>query len=141
MAALTGDRDTPKKHCAYVSSGPVAAAAVIYAGALVCRDADGYLIPASDTAGIEAACGRACHAVDNTDGADGDEALQFEAGIFGFGGSAGLIADGDNSLGASVTIVDDQTVGLAAGTTNDIVAGKLMEIDGTTFYVAVGMGL
>lgn len=141
MAALTQARDTNKKHHGRYISGPVSAGAVIYAGAMVCRDADGYFIPASDTAGISAVVGRAESTVDNTDGADGAEKLTVCTGVFAYAVSAGLLAALEANLGDSVTVVDDQTVGLAAGTVNDIVAGTLDEIDAANslYYVAIGL--
>lgn len=141
MAALTADRDTPKKYSAFFFSTPVAAATVIYAGALVCRNASGFLVPAADTAGLATACGRAAQTVDNSAGAAGDLDAVVEAGIFGFDGAAGLAAAPTAALGTNVMCSDDQTVNLASVTTNDIVAGQLVEYDTTTDTAWVKVGL
>lgn len=52
MSALTNDRDTVRKEGKYASY-PVKDGAVIYAGGMVCIGADGYAVPASDTAGLK----------------------------------------------------------------------------------------
>ena len=52
MSALTNDRDTVRKEGKYASY-PVKGGAVIYAGGMVCIGADGYAVPASDTAGLK----------------------------------------------------------------------------------------
>ncbi len=138
MAALTADRNTPsrgEKHRKIVMK--VSADAVIYAGAFVCQDADGFAVPAGDTAGLVATnCGRAEHAVDNTGGADGDLTLEVSRGVFLADISGSVV---QATIGDTVMFVDDHTVGLAAATTNDIPAGVLEEIDPVTAKAWVRM--
>jgi hypothetical protein len=113
---------------------------VIYAGAIVCRDADGYFVPASDTAGLKSAVGRAEFEVDNTDGADGDLLLTVAVGVFAYNLSAALLAARVDNLGTAVFIVDDNTVGLDADAVNNIGGVTLDEIsdDEALYYVRVG---
>lgn len=134
MAALTGDRKIE------FSEGlrrvyPVAADAVIWSGALVCLDADGYATPAADTAGL-VFVGMAVHRADNTDGVDGAIGVELMVrGDIRVKGS-GLTQAG---VGRSVCAVDDQTVAAAATTTNDIPVGTLTAVvSATDGWVAIG---
>lgn len=144
MAALTADRNTPYKFIQRYVSGAVAGGVEIFAGSLVCRDTDGYLVPAADTAGLKSAVGRAEFYVDNTDGADGDVQLTYAVGVFAFDVSATISASDAATidlLGTAVTVKDDHTVDVAANTTNDIAAGTLDEFDAENglYYIAVGL--
>lgn len=127
MAALTRDLDAAKKSNGRLIAGPVAAAVRIYAGALVCRNAAGYFVPASDTSGLSAVVGRATAQANNLSGGNGAITLVVEVGVFAYTPSAGLIAAAIATLGKAVEVIDDQTLGLPAdaGTTNNI--------GGTTF--------
>jgi hypothetical protein len=124
MAPLAKDRNTrtrgEKTRKVVV---PLAATTKIYAGAGVCINAAGFAVPAGDTAGL-ITWGRAESQVDNA-GAAGDLYIEVSRGVFAFDASGLAQAD----IGSPVTWVDDHTVGLAAATTNDIVAGVLEEID------------
>jgi len=51
-ASLSADTQIPRKE-AGLQSFPVSSGETIYKGALVCEDADGYLVPAADTAGYK----------------------------------------------------------------------------------------
>lgn len=125
MAALTKDRDTRSRgEKARKKVLPVAAATRIFAGAGVCVNAAGYAVPAGDTAGL-ITWGRAEAQVDNTAGAAGDLYIEVAAGVFAWNASGLTQAN----IGDRVTWVDDNTVGLAAATTNDVDAGVLEEID------------
>lgn len=132
MAALTKDRNTKSRgEKARKIVYPVAAATKIYCGAGVAVNAAGYAVPASDTAGLLAgdiAGGRAEAQVDNSAGAAGDLYIEVARGVFAFNASGLAQAN----IGDQVTWVDDNTVGLASATTNDIVAGYLDEIDPVT---------
>lgn len=125
MAALAADRVTKSKGPLRRQSYPVAADAVIYAGAMICIDADGYAIPASDTAGISNVVGIATAAHDNTGGADGDVDVVVEyGGAFLIDAAAGI---DQTNVGRDAVVVDDQTVTDAAAGTNDIVVGRILE--------------
>jgi hypothetical protein len=73
--ALTADRiDTRHQQVNSEKVFPVAADAIIYLGASVCFNADGYLVPADDDAEQEdKPTFQALEAVDNTGGDDGDK--------------------------------------------------------------------
>ncbi len=126
MAALTADRNT-EYSLGDLLSVPVAATETIYAGALVCTDADGYAVPGADTAGLTFA-GVATARSDNAGGADGDVSVvvrrrgRYKLDYQGWLTQAGM--------GAKVYAVDDQTVDAANGTTNDIQVGIIAKVDG-----------
>jgi hypothetical protein len=123
MTALTEDRDTRRKD-GRIGQGPVAASTKLYGGGMVCHNAAGYVVPGSDTAGLVLA-GVCAGQQDNSAGANGDLTAEYERDglhLMNFSGTATQANVGD-----SVCIVDDQTVALAAMTTNGIPAGKIAE--------------
>jgi hypothetical protein len=125
MAALTKDRNTRTRgEKARKVVVPLAAATKIFCGAGVCINAAGFAVPASDTAAL-ITWGRAEAQVDNTLGAAGDLYLEVCKAVCAWNASGLTQAN----IGDQVVWVDDNTVGLAAATTNDIVAGVLEEID------------
>lgn len=96
----------------------------IWEGALVMVNAAGYAVNATDTAGGVIA-GIADETVDNSAGSVGDKSIKLRRkGIFEFvfGGTA-TIAD----VNTLVYVVDNQTVDLAAATTNDVLVGRIVE--------------
>ncbi|MGK7346293.1 MAG: hypothetical protein ACNS63_10860 [Candidatus Nitrospinota bacterium M3_3B_026] len=106
MANLTEDRKTARKD-GTLFAHPVAAAAVIYAGALVCLDSSGRAVPAADDASF-AFAGKADERADNSTGAAGDVlVLGRREGVFEYNASGMTQAD----TGADVYVVDDNTVG------------------------------
>lgn len=125
MTALTADRETTFD-LDEIRSYPVSAAEIIYLGALVCTNAAGDAIAASDTAGLLFR-GVATEHVDNSAGAAGalrvkvrkNGAHQFVA--------AGLAATNE---GDKVFATDDQLVALS--TTNDIMVGRLTQFVSAT---------
>ena len=133
MSALTKDRDTVRKDGLYAAY-PVKAGAKIFAGGLVCVGSDGYAVPGSDTAGLKFA-GVARAYADNTGGASG--AITVEAWRKGaFELSASGMAK--SNAGDAVFVVDDQTVGVAATTTNDVPCGRISEfVSATSVYVDI----
>jgi hypothetical protein len=135
MAALTDDRRI-KREDAGVNSAPVAASTTIYKGALVCYNSNGYAVPAADTAGFVFA-GVAREQVDNSAGGNGDDDVELWTGdVYQFDCSGFTAAD----VGKSVYAVDDQTVALAATTTNDIKVGTVARFISAT-KVAVRLEL
>ena len=125
--ALSNDHPierTDGVHLAY----PVNGTSKIYAGALVCVDADGYLVPGADTAGL-IFVGWATQQVDNTSGDDGDLNCTVQRrGLV----KCAIAAATQANVGDSVFLVDDNTVGLAATTTNDIYCGIIAGYVDTT---------
>lgn len=119
MTALA--RNTPRTR---VGDGrrfasPVAANAVIFAGAMVALNAAGNAIPAIPTA--TRMRGIALHEADNTGGAIGAANVETDRGAY-------LVANNGSidrtHIGGNVFVVDDNTVG-AAGT---LVAGKCLDV-------------
>jgi len=134
MSALSMDRNTVRKEGDYAAY-QVKANAKIFAGSQVCIDSTGYAVPGSDTAGLRFV-GISRGYADNIGGADG--ALSVEVWKRG---SFELAASGmtNGNIGDSVFVVDDQTVGLAATTTNDVTCGKISEYNSaTSVYVSIG---
>lgn len=125
MTALTKDRNTTRK-AGTVAVFPVAAGAKIFAGAQVCLTADGFAVPAADTAGLKFA-GVSRVYVDNSGGING--AVQVEVwrdGIFDFA-ATGMGAD---DVGKPAFVTDDQTVALSS--TNAVGCGVISEVDSAT---------
>ncbi len=126
MAALTSDRNT-EYSLGDLLSIPVAAGACIYAGALVCADADGYAVPAADAAGLIFQ-GVATAQADNTAGADGDLSVVVRRrGRYRYAYQGAL---SQAALGGRVYAVDDQTVDAADDVTNDVAVGVIDKAEG-----------
>jgi hypothetical protein len=133
MTALTANRYT-KHRDGVISAHPVEADAHIFKGSLVCAGADGYAAPGSDSADTTF-LGVAIEEADNTGGASGDISVRVQAlGVFSFAATAGVT---QADLGAAVCIKDDQTVGLAADTTNDVPCGRIEGLDGASVWVRI----
>lgn len=132
MAPLTRDRDTPHRYKERKVELKIAATTKIYAGAMVCT-LDGYAVPASDAAGL-VPYGRAEDQVDNLAGAAGAKVFAASKGVFRWDNN-GTITQAN--VGENATIVDDHTVGLAAGTTNDLVAGRIDQVDDVGVWVSM----
>jgi hypothetical protein len=122
MSALIKDRNTPYREGDQYAIG-VKGGARIFAGSIVCRDADGYAVPASDSAGLKV-MGRAEFNVDNTAGADGAVIVLVREGVYRFSGSGLTAAD----AGKPCFIVDDQTVSVAP-TANSVLAGIVVDVE------------
>lgn len=132
MANLTGDRDTPKRTTRMPYAYAMKGNTKIFSGGGVIIVA-GYAQKAGDVAGGVTA-GRANSTVDTTASgpkgvlADGAEKIECEHGAFKFatsGANAIVAAD----VGGFACWLDDQTVVAAAGTANEVVAGRILELD------------
>ncbi|MDI6853161.1 MAG: hypothetical protein QME75_06090 [Deltaproteobacteria bacterium] len=122
MAALTQDRATPYREGIEIEF-PVAGATKIYAGSLVGANAEGFAVPAADTAGLKF-LGVALEQVDNTGGANGAKVVRLRrTGVFEFNAASITQA----MVGAPMYLKDDNTFDDAAGTTNNIKAGVLVK--------------
>jgi hypothetical protein len=135
MTALSADRETARKD-AGLKSYPVAGSTTIYKGGMVCIDADGYAIPAADTAGLKFA-GVAYEQADNASGSDGDEDVRvFDEGYFKLAASS--IAQ--TQVGDEMYVVDDQT--FDETTSNSVSCGKLVEyVSATEGWLDIGAGV
>ncbi len=143
MAALTTERDTRKRgpHSQLDELDlPVAASAIIYAGALVCLNAAGYAVPGA-TATTLTAAGRAEETVDNGSGANGDKRIKVFRGVFKYANlGADQIVQAD-LLKQNCYVVDDQTVAKTNGTNTRSLAGTVMDIDSDGVWVKVGAAI
>ena len=107
MAQLTADRKSERKQGSLFAL-PTAAAAHLYAGALVTADSAGYLQPASDATG-QIFVGVSKKEADNTSGANGDVTCEgYLKGVFQMNASGITQAD----LVKEAFVVDDNTIGL-----------------------------
>ena len=132
MTALSADvQRLQKLHDHQKIALGVNAGSVIYEGALVCREAATALaIPGADTASL-VFMGVATKGYDNTDGADG----VVTEGLTGSARYCEVDTQGHYLFATSespkpgdlATILDDNTVSIAATTTNDIVCGTFVQ--------------
>lgn len=128
-------RNTTKRSGEMLAPG-VAASTLIEAGHMTARNASGYAVPAADTAGLKV-LGRAENTVDNTGGANGDErvrVLRKNAFLFKNSGAAPLTIA---AIGENAYVEDSVTVTTAAGATNDIVAGKILDVTSEGVWVEI----
>jgi hypothetical protein len=128
MTALTQDCDTKERRDAGCYSFPVAAAATIYAGALVCINAAGNAVPGSSVAGL-LAIGRAEYQADNSLGIAGEINVDVRRGVYRWQNSSGGDAITEESLGEKCFVVDDQTVALTSDGGTRSVAGVIFDVD------------
>lgn len=128
MTALTEDKKLEYREGVELSC-PVDDGDTIYGGSFVCVNADGYLVPGDDAAGL-LFHGVALEQKDNSAGADGDLECQIRRR-----GVVKAILDTaitQANVGDSVYLVDDQTVDLVGNTTHDIFCGIIAEYIDTT---------
>ncbi|MBM4274586.1 MAG: hypothetical protein FJ134_09040 [Deltaproteobacteria bacterium] len=122
MAALTRDRVTTYREGVEVEF-PVAAATKIFAGSLVCVNAEGLAAPAADTLGYTFV-GVAQEQADNSSGSGGDKVVRVRrTGVFEFDAASLTQA----MVGQPMYAADDQTFNTAAGVTNDVKVGVLVK--------------
>lgn len=135
MSALSADRNTPRRE-GEKRVVPVAAATLIYAGALVAINATGNAVPFSTATTLKAA-GRAERRADNSAGLAGEISVEASAGIFLFANSASadLITRAD--IGADCYGVDDQTVAKTSATNTRSIAGKVFDVDAQGVWVKI----
>ena len=136
MAALAAPRATPRRD-GVTFARPVAAAALIYQGSLVCLLATGYATPGAVSTTL-VADGLAKDTVDNSDGAAGDLIVEVERGVFCFENSAAADAITIAEIGDNCYIVDDQTVAKTSGSATRSVAGKIEDVDAQGVWVRIG---
>lgn len=130
--ALTTERKTPRRDSKLLVV-PVAANAVIYAGALAVANGSGYAAPGS-TAATLTYLGRAEESVDNTGGSNGDKSITVSRGPFQFKNS-GSDPVTQASFGKVCYIVDDETVAATDGTGTRSAAGIVTGIDSDGVWV------
>lgn len=133
MAALTADRNTPKQ-LGDRKSGAVAASTLIYGGALVMRNAAGYLVKGQAATGL-VGVGVSVERVDNSAGSNGDKAVEFAPGIWCFGNSASSDEITQAEIGDVCYAVDDQTVAKTDGSSSRSPAGIVELVDASGVWV------
>jgi hypothetical protein len=138
MVALTKDRNTPRLS-GDVRSGPVAAATTIFAGALLMRNAAGFLIEGQTATGL-VGVGRAEERVENA-GADGAASVTWRPGIYRFANSAGADEIATAEIGDVCYAVDDQTVAKTDGSASRSPAGIVEDVDAQGVWVRLDEAL
>lgn len=131
--ALSQDRNTPFKDGEIIAV-PVAASAVIYAGALVVANAAGFAAPGS-VATTLTYLGRAEESVNNTGGSNGDKTVQVRRKKAfkwkNYTSDALVQAD----LGKAVYIYDDETVAKTSGGSARSLGGKMVQFEADGVWV------
>lgn len=133
MAALTKDRNTPRREGDLVSL-PVAASVKVFAGSLVVRDSSGNARPGRVST-TDLGVGMAEEIIDNSAGIAGAERVRVQKGVFLFGNSAAGDAITTADIGTDCFVVDDQTVAKTNGTNTRCVAGKVFDVDADGVWV------
>ena len=132
MTALTSDRNTARMEGDLRVAG--AGVALIYAGALVMRNAAGFVTKGATATG-SVGCGRAEERVDNSGGSAGDLDIRYRPGIFRFANSAAADLIGITEIGKPCFVVDDQTVAKTDGTGTRSLAGFVEGFDSLGVWV------
>ena len=127
MVALTKDRST-KQRIGDERIGAIAATGLIFAGALLMRNAAGFVLPGATATGM-VGIGRAEEQIDNSAGADGDARVRVMGGIYRYANSAAADEIASANIGDLAYIVDDQTVALTNGTGTRSAAGTIHDVD------------
>jgi len=133
MAALSADRKINTRGIRRTFVGDVAASTNIYAGAIVCKNASGYIVPASDTAAIKCV-GVALEQVLNS-GAAGAKTVTIGVGVFEVVNASGAIVQAGKH--ALCYAADDQSVSTSAAMTNDVIVGCVDAFTTTTVWVDI----
>lgn len=139
MAALSADTVVNYQEVeGAIYEYPMVASDIIYKGALVSINSAGYALPAGDNSGDVGVVGIALEQADNSSGSAGDISVKVLSGIVIK--SLATAADvGQTSVGVKATVSDDQTVDIAANTTNDVTAGmitKYVSSSAVDLYIA-----
>ncbi|MFN7003758.1 MAG: hypothetical protein ACK4NW_10055 [Roseinatronobacter sp.] len=133
MAPLTEGRNTPER-MAGISAGPVAANAINYPGAMLMRNAAGFILPGATATGC-VGVGRAEEPIDNTGGANGALVGKYRAGVFRYANSTAADEITIADIGEVCFIVDDQTVAATSGTDTRSPAGIVADVDALGVWV------
>jgi hypothetical protein len=134
MAATTKDRATIRKYIERQIRLTLKASSVIPAGVMVAIDTTaGTAVNAGDTASTRV-MGVSAHAADQT---KGDTDIVVERGAFWLGNDGTITAA---NIGGVCTVLDNQTVSLAATTTNDIGAGIIEDVDSVKGVLVAMLG-
>lgn len=130
--ALSADRNTPRLE-GDLRTGLVAASTTIYAGAIVMRNASGYLRNGATATGL-VGVGRAEERVVNG-GSAGDASVAYRPGIFRFANSSSTDEITITEIGKPCYAVDDATVAKTSGSNSRSIAGFVEAIDDLGVWV------
>lgn len=133
MTALTSGRNSPER-LGDLRNEPLAASVKVFSGALVMRNAAGYLTKGATATGC-IGVGRAEETVDNSAGAAGALNVEYRRGIFRFLNSGGGDQIAQADMGKLCYIVDDQTVAKTDGSATRSKAGIVDGIEGASVWV------
>ena len=133
MAALTKGRNTARSQ-GDLRQGAVAASTRIFPGAIVMRNATGYLVQGQTALNL-VGVGRAEAEADNSAGADGAVNLVFQPGTYLFENSAAADEITIADIGSLCYVVDDQTVARTNGTNTRSPAGIVDDVDANGVWV------
>lgn len=133
MVALTQDRNTPRAE-GDLREGSIAAATKVFAGAMLMRNAAGYVIEGQTATGL-VGIGRAEAQVDNSAGANGALSVSYRPGVFRFANSAAADLITFAEIGDLCYAVDDQTVAKTDGTSTRSPAGIIDHVDANGVWV------
>lgn len=133
MPPLTSGRNTPRL-TGDDRQGAVAASTKIYAGAIVMRNATGYLTKGQTATGL-VGVGRAEELADNSAGADGGQTVTYRTGSYRYANSAAADEITAADIGTKCYAVDDQTVAKTDGTGTRSPAGIIDGLDAHGVWV------
>lgn len=132
MTNLLADRNTARRERG--SRSVPMAAAKIFAGSIVCRNATGYATKgAADT--TMHVIGRAAEQVDNSAGAPGDLNIRVDEGVFRWANGDAI---GITNIGQRCFVADDQTVAKSSGAGTRPAAGIIVDVDAAGVFVLMG---
>lgn len=129
MTAATAARNTNLKYGGPFQMGYPMAVDVIYKGTMVAIDSGGEAAPAADTAGFGKVIGIAVETVDNSAGSARDKKCLVHFPVV----AEMTCTNATEALtGSYFYVVDDQTLGVAGDTTNEIAGGILISYTSAT---------
>ena len=129
---LTQDRATPTR-ANRDHDDPMAAAVLIYAGAIVMLDSAGNAVPGQTATGLTPR-GIAREHVDNRSGIAGDASVPSTNGCHRFINDASITrAD----IGSAAYVVDDETVANSDGGGTRSMLGKIIDVDAIGVWVDI----
>lgn len=129
---LTADRNTPRLE-GDIRRGN-AAAVQIYAGALLMRNAGGFITGGATATG-SVGVGRAEQQVNNVGGSAGGKTIDYRPGVFRFNNSASADAITIAEIGDVCWIVNDQTVAKTTASGTRSPAGVIDGVDAQGVWV------
>lgn len=119
-----------------VTRYPLAAATILYAGALIALNSSGNAVAASDTAGLRVV-GRAEETVDNSAGSAGDLSIDVKEGVFKYANSGTAAVDPDDK--GKDCFVEDDTI-VAETSTHKVKAGRVVQVDSDGVWIDTRSG-